>query len=46
MFAQLKHLAIVSSNVDVEGDFYRDVFALKRSGLARAGGAVWSATGM
>jgi len=40
MFAQLKHLAIVSSNVNLEGDFYRDVFALKRSGLARAGGAV------
>src|ERR1041385_7434862 len=40
MFAQMKHLAIVSSNVNAEGDFYRDVFALKRSGLARAGGAV------
>ncbi len=40
MFAQLKHLAIVSSNVNLEGDFYRDVFQLKRSGLARAGGAV------
>lgn len=40
MFAQLKHLAIVSSNVNLEGDFYSDVFGLKRSGLARAGGAV------
>jgi catechol 2,3-dioxygenase-like lactoylglutathione lyase family enzyme len=40
MFAQMKHLAIVSSNVNLEGDFYRDVFQLKRSGLARAGGAV------
>jgi catechol 2,3-dioxygenase-like lactoylglutathione lyase family enzyme len=40
MFAQIKHMAIVSSNVNQEGDFYRDVFGLKRSGLARAGGAV------
>lgn len=40
MFAQMKHLAIVSSNVNLEGDFYRDVFGLKRSGMARAGGAV------
>ena len=40
MFAQMKHLAIVSSNVNQEGDFYRDVFGLKRSGMARAGGAV------
>src|SRR5215468_43002 len=40
MFAQMKHLAIVSSNVNLEGDFYSDVFALKRAGLARAGGAV------
>ena len=40
MFAQLKHLAIVTSNANHEGDFYRDVFGLKRSGLARAGGAV------
>src|ERR687891_675438 len=40
MFAQMKHLAIVSSNVNLEGDFYRDVFGMKRSGLARAGGAV------
>lgn len=40
MFAQMKHLAIVSSNVNQEGDFYRDVFRLKRSGTARAGGAV------
>jgi catechol 2,3-dioxygenase-like lactoylglutathione lyase family enzyme len=40
MFAHMKHLAIVSSNVNVEGDFYKDVFGLKRSGMARAGGAV------
>ena len=40
MFAQMKHLAIVSSNVNLEGDFYRDVLKLKRSGQARAGGAV------
>ena len=40
MFAQMKHLAIVSSDVNAEGDFYRDVFNLKRSGLARPGGAV------
>src|SRR5918994_6937086 len=40
MFAQMKHMAIVSSNCNEEGNFYRDVFGLKRSGLARAGGAV------
>ena len=40
MFAQMKHLAIVSSNVNLEGDFYRDVFGLKRSGMGRVGGAV------
>src|SRR5438132_3497466 len=40
MFAQIKHMAIVSSNVNHEGDFYRDLFGMKRSGLARAGGAV------
>jgi catechol 2,3-dioxygenase-like lactoylglutathione lyase family enzyme len=40
MFAQMKHMAIVSSNCNEEGDFYRDIFGLKRSGLARAGGAV------
>ncbi|MBM4263137.1 MAG: VOC family protein [Deltaproteobacteria bacterium] len=40
MFAQLRHMAIVSSNCDQEGDFYRDVFGLKRSALQRAGGAV------
>jgi catechol 2,3-dioxygenase-like lactoylglutathione lyase family enzyme len=40
MFAQMKHLAIVSGNVNLEGDFYHDVFRLKRSGQARAGGAV------
>jgi catechol 2,3-dioxygenase-like lactoylglutathione lyase family enzyme len=40
MFAQMKHMAIVSSNVNLEGDFYRDVFGMKRSATARAGGAV------
>jgi len=40
MFAQMRHLAIVTSNANHEGDFYRDVFGLKRSGMARAGGAV------
>ncbi|HET8564567.1 MAG TPA: VOC family protein [Candidatus Binatia bacterium] len=40
MFAQMKHLAIVSSNVNQEGDFYSEVFGLKRSGMARPGGAV------
>lgn len=40
MFAQMKHLAIVSGSVNLEGDFYRDVFRLKRSGQARPGGAV------
>ncbi|HXG51359.1 MAG TPA: VOC family protein [candidate division Zixibacteria bacterium] len=40
MFARIKHMAIVSSNVNLEGDFYRDVFGMKRSGVARAGGAV------
>ncbi len=40
MFAQMKHLAIVSSNVQHEGEFYRDVLGMKHSGLKRAGGAV------
>jgi catechol 2,3-dioxygenase-like lactoylglutathione lyase family enzyme len=40
MFAQMKHLAIVSSDVNHEGDFYSDIFGMKRSGVARAGGAV------
>ena len=40
MFAQMRHLAIVSSNVNEEGDFYSEVFGLKRSGMARPGGAV------
>jgi len=40
MFAQIKHMAIVSSNVNHEGDFYRDIFGMKRSGAARPGGAV------
>jgi len=40
MFAKMKHMAIVSSNVNHEGDFYRDIFYMKRSGVARTGGAV------
>jgi Glyoxalase/Bleomycin resistance protein/Dioxygenase superfamily len=40
MFAQIKHMAIVSSNINHEADFYRDVVGMKRSGVARAGGAV------
>lgn len=40
MFAQMRHMAIVTSNADHEGNFYRDVFGLKRSTLTRAGGAV------
>lgn len=40
MFAQMRHLAIVSSNCNREGDFYRDVFGMRRSSLQRAGGAV------
>src|SRR6476660_7878279 len=40
MFAQIKHMAIVSSNVNHEGDFYKDIFGMKRSGVARTGGAV------
>jgi catechol 2,3-dioxygenase-like lactoylglutathione lyase family enzyme len=40
MFAQMRHMAIVTSNANHEGDFYRDIFGMKRSTLARAGGAV------
>ncbi|MGZ8530263.1 MAG: VOC family protein [Candidatus Binatia bacterium] len=40
MFAQLRHMAIVTSNVNHEGDFYHDIFGMKRSGVTRAGGAV------
>ena len=40
MFAQMRHMAIVTSNANHEGDFYRDVFGMRRSGLVRAGGAV------
>jgi catechol 2,3-dioxygenase-like lactoylglutathione lyase family enzyme len=40
MFAQMRHMAIVTSNADHEGNFYRDVFGMKRSALQRAGGAV------
>ena len=40
MFAQMRHMAIVTSNADHEGNFYRDVFGMKRSGLTRSGGAV------
>ena len=40
MFAQMRHMAIVTSNAHQEGDFYQDVFGMKRSSLKRAGGAV------
>ena len=40
MFAQMRHMAIVTSNADQEGNFYRDVFGMKRSALQRSGGAV------
>ncbi len=40
MFAQMRHMAIVTSNANTEGDFYRDVFGMRRSSLQRAGGAV------
>jgi len=40
MFAQIRHMAIVTSNANTEGDFYRDVFDMRRSSLQRAGGAV------
>ena len=26
MFAQMRHMAIVTSNANTEGDFYQDVF--------------------
>lgn len=40
MFAQMRHMAIVTSNAHQEGDFYHDVMGMKRSDLKRAGGAV------
>jgi catechol 2,3-dioxygenase-like lactoylglutathione lyase family enzyme len=40
MFAQMRHMAIVTSNGNHEGDFYRDVFGMRRSSVVRAGGAV------
>src|SRR6266403_1342757 len=40
MFAQMRHMAIVTSNANNEGDFYRDVFGMRRASLQRAGGAV------
>ena len=40
MFAQMRHMAIVTSNANTEGDFYRDVFQMRRSSMQRAGGAV------
>jgi len=40
MFAQMRHMAIVTSNANHEGDFYRDVFGMRRSSVVRAGGAV------
>ena len=39
MFAQMRHMAIVSSNVEHEGDFFRDVFGMKRASRTY-GGAV------
>jgi len=33
-------MAIVTSNANQEGDFYRDVLGMRRSSLVRAGGAV------
>ena len=40
MFAQMRHMAIVTGNANQEGDFYRDVLGMRRSSLVRAGGAV------
>jgi catechol 2,3-dioxygenase-like lactoylglutathione lyase family enzyme len=40
MFAQMRHMAIVTSNGNHVGDFYRDVFGMRRSSVVRAGGAV------
>lgn len=40
MFAQMKHLAIVSSNQNEEGEFYSKLFGMTRSGQGRPGGAV------
>src|SRR5574341_806984 len=40
MFAQMRHMAIVTGNPNHEGDFYRDVFGMRRSDMVRAGGAV------
>ncbi len=40
MFAQIRHMAIVTSNANHEGDFYRDAFGMRRSSQVRAGGAV------
>ena len=40
MFAQMRHMAIVTTNADHEGNFYRDVFGMKRSSVTRTGGAV------
>src|ERR1044072_8326422 len=45
MFAQMRHMAIVTSNANTEGDFYHDVFQMRRSSLQRAGGAVVVADG-
>ncbi len=39
MFAQIKHMAIVSSNVAQEGDFYQAIFGMKSKG-SRPGGAI------
>ncbi|HWO40611.1 MAG TPA: VOC family protein [Candidatus Eisenbacteria bacterium] len=40
MFAQIRHMAIVTGNATQEGAFYRDVFGMRHSSPQRPGGAV------
>jgi catechol 2,3-dioxygenase-like lactoylglutathione lyase family enzyme len=40
MFAQMKHLAIVSDNLDGMSKFYQTLFGMKGSGIFRAGALV------
>lgn len=40
MFAKIKHLAIVSSNHELEGEFYASLFGMKIAPRSRAAGAV------
>lgn len=40
MFAQIKHLAIVSGNHALEGEFYQAIFGMKSKDSGRPGGAV------